>query len=56
MRLNTLGEMASGIAHELNQPLAAIANYIRGCERRMHENACTIDENYRSDATCQYTS
>lgn len=44
MRLNTLGEMASGIAHELNQPLAAIANYIRGCERRMHENACTIDE------------
>jgi PAS domain S-box-containing protein len=29
-RLNTLGEMASSIAHELNQPLAAIINYVRG--------------------------
>ncbi len=27
-RLNTLGEMASGIAHELNQPLTAISNYM----------------------------
>lgn len=27
VRLNTMGEMASGMAHELNQPLAAIANY-----------------------------
>lgn len=26
-RLNTLGEMASGLAHELNQPLAAISSY-----------------------------
>jgi len=26
-RLNTMGEMATGIAHELNQPLAAISNY-----------------------------
>ena len=30
-RLSTMGEMASGIAHELNQPLAAMANYSRGC-------------------------
>ena len=44
MRLNTLGEMASGIAHELNQPLSAIANYIRGCERRMSVNDCSIEE------------
>jgi PAS domain S-box-containing protein len=34
-RLSTLGEMASGLAHELNQPLAAIANYTRGCLRRI---------------------
>jgi PAS domain S-box-containing protein len=27
MRLSTLGEMATGIAHELNQPLAAISSY-----------------------------
>ncbi|MEO9383927.1 ATP-binding protein [Chromobacterium phragmitis] len=26
-RLHTMGEMASGIAHELNQPLTAISNY-----------------------------
>lgn len=26
-RLHTMGEMASGIAHEVNQPLAAISNY-----------------------------
>ncbi len=32
-RLSTMGEMASGIAHEVNQPLAAIANYTRGCIR-----------------------
>ena len=27
IRLSTMGEMASSIAHELNQPLAALANY-----------------------------
>jgi two-component system sensor kinase FixL len=32
-RLNDLGEMASTLAHELNQPLAAIANYSQGCVR-----------------------
>ncbi len=30
-RLNTMGEMASGLAHELNQPLMAIVAYIRSC-------------------------
>ncbi|MCF8183652.1 MAG: PAS domain S-box protein, partial [Polynucleobacter sp.] len=30
-RLSTMGEMATGIAHELNQPLSAIANFARGC-------------------------
>ncbi len=30
---NTLGEMASGLAHELNQPLCAIVNYAGGCRR-----------------------
>jgi two-component system sensor kinase FixL len=29
-RLNTMGEMATGIAHELNQPLTAILNYSSG--------------------------
>ncbi|WP_291393789.1 PAS domain-containing sensor histidine kinase, partial [Devosia sp.] len=30
-RVNELGEMASTLAHELNQPLASIANYVQGC-------------------------
>jgi two-component system sensor kinase FixL len=32
-RLTALGEMASALAHELNQPLSAIANYVKGSER-----------------------
>lgn len=32
-RLSELGEMASTLAHELNQPLAAIVNYVQGCSR-----------------------
>jgi len=35
-RLGTMGEMASGLAHELNQPLTAIVNYTRGCVRRLN--------------------
>ncbi|QID18596.1 PAS domain S-box protein [Nitrogeniibacter mangrovi] len=34
-RLVTMGEMASTLAHELNQPLAAISNYAMGCVRRL---------------------
>ncbi len=32
-RLTAMGELASALAHELNQPLSAIANYLRGAER-----------------------
>jgi two-component system sensor kinase FixL len=32
-RLATVGEMASGLAHELSQPLTAINTYARACER-----------------------
>jgi len=34
-RLNEMGEMASTLAHELNQPLSAIANYVHGSARIM---------------------
>lgn len=37
-RLGTLGEMVSGIAHELGQPLSAIVNYAHA-SRRMLDNA-----------------
>ena len=36
-RLNELGEMASTLAHELNQPLSAIANYVQGCNRLLKD-------------------
>jgi len=35
IRSNSLGEMASSLAHEINQPLAAISAYIKGCVRRL---------------------
>ncbi|KQT54408.1 hypothetical protein ASG43_02040 [Aureimonas sp. Leaf454] len=31
-RYTALGEMASSLAHELNQPLTAVANYLSGCK------------------------
>ena len=34
-RLSAMGEMASGIAHELNQPLTAIMNYTKAARRRL---------------------
>jgi signal transduction histidine kinase len=34
-RLVAVGEIASSIAHELNQPLAAISSYVRGAQRRL---------------------
>ncbi len=36
-RLSALGEMGSALAHELNQPLAAIGNYITGSRRLIAE-------------------
>lgn len=32
-RLTSMGEMASALAHEINQPLSAIANYLKGARR-----------------------
>jgi two-component system, LuxR family, sensor kinase FixL len=37
-RLTAMGEMASALAHELNQPLSAISNYMKG-SRRLLENS-----------------
>ncbi len=34
-RLSTMGEVATGMAHELNQPLGAIVNYAKGASRRL---------------------
>ena len=37
-RLSTIGEMASGFAHELNQPLCAIVNYTEACLRLLKQD------------------
>ena len=43
-RLSNMGEMATGIAHELNQPLSAIVNFANGCARRLRMDIGGKDE------------
>jgi PAS domain S-box-containing protein len=43
-RLITMGEMASTLAHELNQPLSAIANYCMGCVTRIQSGTFRNDD------------
>jgi C4-dicarboxylate-specific signal transduction histidine kinase len=43
-RLMTMGEMASSLAHELNQPLTAINNYSEGTLARLARGAMSADE------------
>ncbi len=41
MRVNTVSEMASGLAHELNQPLTAVVNFAQGAARRIRSGDST---------------
>jgi two-component system sensor kinase FixL len=43
-RIGTLGEMVSGIAHEVNQPLTAISNYANACRRMVGAGTITGPE------------
>ncbi len=43
-RLTTMGEMASSLAHELNQPLAAITSYLTGSVNLLQAQAGATDE------------
>jgi two-component system sensor kinase FixL len=47
-RLSAMGEMASALAHELNQPLSAIANYLSGAKRLLERAG--VDESRAADA------
>lgn len=42
-RLTAMGEMASTLAHELNQPLSAIANYIKGSRRLLDAGTVKVE-------------
>ncbi len=41
LRISTVGELASGLAHELNQPLSAIANGVEACARYVRSGKTT---------------
>jgi PAS domain S-box-containing protein len=43
-RLVTMGEMASSVAHELNQPLTAITNYCNGIVSRVRADSIAKDD------------
>jgi two-component system, LuxR family, sensor kinase FixL len=43
-RISTMGEMAAGIAHEVNQPLTAIATYAQACQRLLGQDDASKDE------------
>jgi PAS domain S-box-containing protein len=43
LRRRTMGEMASVLAHELNQPLAAIVNYAQGCAQQLRDGTGSAD-------------
>lgn len=45
-RLNAMGAMAATLAHELNQPLAAIVNYAAGAENLLGTNISAVDLAY----------
>jgi len=42
LRVGAMDEMATGIAHELNQPLAAIVHYAQGAARRLDPAAAEV--------------
>jgi len=43
-RLSTMGEMAAGLAHEINQPLSAIATYAQACQRLIRQPEPGIED------------
>ena len=48
-RFTAMGEMASTLAHELNQPLTAVASYLNGC-RRLLDGAGPVNHPMLRDA------
>jgi len=47
-RLSTMGEMAGGLAHEINQPLTAITTYAQACARLLEQGVAQHAEDVRT--------
>jgi C4-dicarboxylate-specific signal transduction histidine kinase len=43
-RLSTMEEMTSALAHELNQPLTTITNYVQGCIHRLNSGDYQVEQ------------
>ena len=43
-RVMSVGEMATMIAHELNQPIGSITNIVRGLKARLSRDALTVED------------
>ena len=57
-RASSLGELASAIAHELNQPLSAISNYVSACRQEFKNAKVALPsraETYIDDALAETT-
>ena len=56
-RLNTMGEMASGLAHELNQPLTALIAFTYGCLQLLDADELDIEQikQYMGEASGEAT-
>ena len=46
-RLSTMGEMAAGLSHEINQPLTAIATYAQACQRLLGSEETPVSAELR---------
>lgn len=49
-RLSAAGQMAAALAHELNQPLAAAANYVNSARRLLSNDASSISRDAAREA------
>ena len=43
-RRSSMGELAGALAHELNQPLAAVTNYVNACRQEMRNYGLNVHE------------
>jgi signal transduction histidine kinase len=43
-RRSSLGELASALAHELNQPLTAVTNYVNACRQELRNYGLTVPQ------------